>query len=260
MKHNIIVIAGTADARHIIHELAALELNITATVATWFGKELLSEHRGIDIRDGRLDAEEMKKLIGETSADCLVDASHPFAREVSVNAIKACSELNVPYIRFERQGLENDYGSVIIADDFEDAAKKASKYHGNIFLTIGSNNLDHFIKNIADFKERLFVRVLPDSRVLSRCEAVGLNPGNIIAIKGPFTEEMNIEMLKYTEADVIVMKDSGETGGTFEKISAARKLGIPVIMVRKPDIQYTNMVSTVDGVTSFVRKLLIRGR
>lgn len=260
MKLNVLVIAGTADARQIIKELSELKYNVTATVATTYGKELLKENSVLDIRAGKLNTEEMKRMLKELSAECVVDASHPFAKEVSLNAISSCSELDVPYIRFERTGLDSGLDGIILADDFEAAARKASEYQGNIFLTVGSNNLVSFTKHITDYEKRLFVRVLPDSKVLARCEAIGLNPGNIIAIKGPFSEAINIEMLKYTNASVIVTKDSGETGGTVEKVGAAKRLGIPVIMVRRPDIQYPRVVNTVEGVLGFVKGIAKKGR
>jgi precorrin-6A/cobalt-precorrin-6A reductase len=217
---DIIVIAGTVDAREIIYELAKLEINITATVATRFGNELIGELNNVHISEGKLTADEMADLIIKSDAKCIVDASHPYAREASLNAMKACEDLGVIYIRYERDETCVENNNFIYVSDFDEAAEKADMLEGNILLTTGSNNLDVFIKKISNFKKRIFVRVLPDSRVIEKCEEAGLTAYNIIAIKGPFTIDMNIEMLKHCNAKVMITKDSGIEGGTLEKIKA----------------------------------------
>jgi len=79
---------------------------------------------------------------------------------------------------------------------------------------------------------------LPVSKVLLLCEELGLNPDNIIAMKGPFSEEMNRAMFAMQDVSVVVTKDSGGAGGTLDKIRAAKAAGIPVIVVKRPTIDY----------------------
>jgi len=252
---SVIVIAGTADSRQVITELTRCGFRVIATVATGFGKELLSEYQGVEIREGRLGSEDMKLLIKETEAVCLVDASHPFAREVSLNALGACRELDLPYLRYEREEVDSDDSNIVHAVDFEEAAQIASRLDGNILLTTGSNTLGIFVNSIPDYKKRLFARVLPESGVIRKCEDLGLSANNIIAMKGPFTESMNIETIRYTNASVLVTKDSGTAGGTREKLDAAKKMGISVIMIEKPRVQYSNIVKEINQVTAFVTRI-----
>lgn len=252
----VIVIAGTIDARQIIGELIKLNVSVVATVTTTFGTELLNEYQGLKVYEGKLNSGEMIKLINETHASCLIDASHPYAGNVSVNAITACETAKITYLRFERDESRVEYSNITRVKDFIEAAKLAESFQGNIFLTVGSNNLEIFTGIIPDFKERLFVRVLPDSKVLIKCESAGLSAKNIIAIKGPFTEEMNIAMLKACNASVIVTKDSGDAGGTAEKLGAAQKLGVPVIMVERPHVDYGKKVSSIEEVIEFYKGLI----
>ncbi|MCX7711184.1 MAG: cobalt-precorrin-6A reductase [Clostridia bacterium] len=251
----IIVIAGTVDARQIAKKLIETGMSVIATVATGYGKELLNEREGIDVREGRLNAEELEKLIEETAAECLVDASHPYAKEISINAMEACGRLKIAYVRYERPETEKNYTNLIPVRDYEEAAKTAAGFPGNIFLTVGSNHIECFAKHTPDYKNRLYARVLPESGVLAKCEAAGLNANNIIALKGPFSEELNIQMLKHVKASVLVTKDSGDAGGTEEKIRAAEKLRIPVIMIRKPQIVYPNQVNRIEAVLDFVKRI-----
>ena len=112
---------------------------------------------------------------------------------------------------------------------------------------------------IPDFKGRIFARVLPDSKVIEKCERLGLDAGSIIAVKGPFSEAMNIEMLKHCNVSVMVTKDSGNAGGNDEKINAALKMSIPVIMVERPDIYYGRTASALEEVRAFGESIAERG-
>jgi precorrin-6x reductase len=257
--NGIMVLAGTKDARDIAAALAGLGADVLATVTTGFGRELLEAGGGVRVNEGRLDAEEMKRLIEENGILCVVDASHPFAREASVNAIRACEETGVEYLRFERQNTVIEAGSVILVKSFEAAAEKANEIQGNILLTIGSNHIGVFAGRVENYKERLYARVLPDSRMVERCERAGLTAGNIIAMKGPFSEELNMEIIKYCRAAVLVTKESGDAGGTKEKIGAASRLGIPVILVERPEMAYGRTAGTVREVEAFVKARLSQG-
>lgn len=252
--NRIMVIAGTKDARDIIGELIKMQADVLATVTTSYGRELLETCPGIRVHEGKLDLAGITGLVQKNNISCIVDASHPFAKEVSMNAIRSCDETGSAYLRFERKNTSAQDNTVIQVKSFEEAAEAAAKFDGNIFLTIGSNHIGVFTKGISDYKMRLYARVLPDSRMVAKCEEAGLSAGRIIAIKGPFSEEMNLEMLKYCKAAVMVTKESGETGGTDQKLDAAAKLGIPVVLVERPDINYPRMASSIDEVVEFVRK------
>jgi precorrin-6A/cobalt-precorrin-6A reductase len=251
----VLVIAGTADARCIIEELVKSGVNITATVTTRLGKDLLSAYEQVDAREGRLILKGMVGLIEEVKPGCLIDASHPFAREVSLNAIKACKKMSIPYMRYERAETVLYNEKVIRVSNFEEAAEEVKNHDGNIFLTIGSGKLEMFTGIPGIDKKRIFIRVLPESKVIEKCERLGLDARNIFAMKGPFSEEMNMELLKHCNASVMVTKDSGSIGGSEKKISAARKLGIPVLMVDRPEIEYGCVVHDVDDVVAYVKNI-----
>ncbi|MCX7746406.1 MAG: precorrin-6A reductase [Clostridia bacterium] len=250
----VLVIGGTSDARELILEILELNMEVIATVTTPFGAELLKERKGLTVLTGKLDAFHMENLIRDSGSKCVVDASHPYAAYVSENTIAAAKGAEVPYIRYERPGSDNGDLDVLRVLSFEEAAEKVKHMKGNLFLTIGSNHIPLFVTRISDYRERLFVRVLPDSKVIGKCEELGLTAGNIFAAKGPFSERMNMEMLKHCNAKVLVTKDSGDTGGTMEKISAAKKLGVKVVLVHRPDVEYSNLAGSFEEVIDFLRK------
>ncbi len=258
---DVVVIAGTSEARQIIDRLLNNNVKVAATVTTGYGSELLGEHPNLRIYQGRLSGEEIAGLITGLKAKCLVDASHPFARDVSLNAIQACSVAQVPYLRFEREGAKGpETDGVVCVGDFKQAAQEVAGMDGNILLTIGSNNLGIFTKSIPDYRKRLFARVLPESSVVAKCEAAGLVASNIIAVKGPFSYEMNLEMIKYCHARILVTKDSGKAGGVDDKLKAAKDAGIEVVLIKKPDIRYNDTVSSIDEVVGFAESCMARDR
>ncbi len=250
----IMVIAGTVDARAIIGELVKEYSGVVATVTTDYGRELLKGYAGLEVYRGKLDGPGMESFIGERDIRCLVDASHPFAREASENALAACSARAIPYLRYERRSVEGEWGTVLKVKSFEEAAEAAGRLEGNILLTVGSNQIKLFTEAVKDYKERLFARILPDSKMMARCEAAGLTARNLIAMKGPFSVEMNVELLKYCGASILVTKESGREGGMPEKLEAAERLGVRVILVERPEVAYTNKVESIEEVLAFVRQ------
>lgn len=247
----IIIIAGTSDARFLIERITSRGIAVVATTATGFGAGLLKLVKGVSIREGRMDSAGIVDLISQTGASGLIDASHPYAVEVSANAIEACKTAGIKYLRYERAETIYRGANFIEASSYEDAAQKANAVDGNIFLTTGSKSLEVFIENTCDYKKRLFARVLSDSTVIAKCEALGLTAANIFAARGPFSEEMNVQMLLHCKAAVMVTKNSGEEGGMPEKMLAAKRLGIPVVVIKRPDIDYPNMTGSFVAVVEF---------
>ncbi len=81
---------------------------------------------------------------------------------------------------------------------------------------------------------RTLARVLPDSRVLEHCEALGIRGKHLIAMQGPFSAELNEAMLRQTGAGWLVTKESGGRGGFAEKLEAAGRCGIRTVVIGRP--------------------------
>jgi precorrin-6x reductase len=256
---DVLVIAGTADARQIIAALTKLKIKVAATVTTSLGNEFLQPYDHLTVYEGGLDAVAMAALIKNTQPACLVDASHPFALAASANASRACHLTGLTYLRFERAPTPVRGLMAVRVPDFKSAAGRLREMPGNILLAIGSRQLEIFTRDIPDFKDRLFVRVLPTSQILAECERLGLSAKNILAIKGPFSEEMNVEMLKYCQAQVMVTKDSGEIGGTLEKLRAANRLAVPALLIDRPPIPYGTRTAEIPEIIKLVQAC-INGR
>ena len=182
----IFVAAGTQDGRELAGFLLARGYAVTASVVSSYGEELLRRYKGIQINDKPLDAEGLLDYIKEHGIKCFIDASHPYAANVSVNAMQACHIAGIPYLRYERQESRLEYDRAFYVSSYAEAAEKASELGKNIFLTTGSRNLKAFAGAGCLKDCRIVCRVLPDPEVLAECAGLGFTPDNIIAMQGPF--------------------------------------------------------------------------
>ena len=249
----IFVIAGTEDGRELAGFLLNNDFEVTASVVSNYGKTLLERYEGIKINDKKLDENELVELLLTGDFEVLVDASHPYAVNVSQNAMAACHKADVPYIRYERGSIPFAYSKIFRVANYEEAAVKAADLGKNIFLTTGSRNLKIFFESPALRECNLIARVLPTAEVLTECEKLGFNPQNIVAMQGRFSTELNMELFKHYKADVIVSKDSGQIGGVDTKLTAAEKLNLPVVLIDRPAIHYDNVVSNFNDILTFCK-------
>lgn len=251
----IFIAAGTKDGRELTERLVATGERVMASVVSTYGEQLLASCKGrLSINDRPLDEEGLSQCIQDQGIRVLVDASHPYAINVSKNAMKACHREGIPYIRYERDITKITYKNIHVVHSYEEAAALSACLGKNIFLTTGSRNLQKFVQAEALAGCQLIARVLPTSEVLGLCEDLALSPRQIIAMQGPFSKELNRAMFVQCRADVIVTKNSGSIGGTDTKLEAAEELGLPVVLIDRPVLDYDHVAHTYDEVIRFVEE------
>ncbi|MGL5754411.1 MAG: cobalt-precorrin-6A reductase [Paraclostridium sp.] len=247
----ILVLGGTSDSTRICNLLNEMNKEYIVSVTTQYGADLASKvAKNIVIK--RMNMEYMINFINENNIDLIIDSTHPYAIEVSKNAIEVAGILNINYIRYERKSLleDLDYDKVIKVKNTEEAYKQANKIGKNIFLGTGSKTIKEFTDNLKN--KNIIARVLPTSEVITMCEEVGLNADNIIAMKGPFSESINKEMYKQYNVDLVITKESGIEGGFLEKVNAAKSLSIPVIVIVREKLNYPNIVNDIKNIKDLV--------
>lgn len=253
MNTKVFLIAGTEDGRNLAKFLLEKGFDVTASVVSDYGRKLLASCAGIKINDKPLDAGELEKLLRTGKFKFIVDASHPYAKNISENAIQAAQIAQILYIRYERAEVELDYEKIFRVEGYEAAAIKAKQLGNNIYLTTGSRSLKIFVDLLKNCN--LTVRILPTAEVLAQCEALGLSPKQIVAMQGPFSTELNVELFKNASAEVIITKNSGKIGGADTKIQAAQILNLPIVMIERPKVFYPNLAATFDEVLTLLRVL-----
>lgn len=250
----IMVMAGTRDAVRIIAKLSTFEDNeILATTTTGYGGELARSAGASHVISKGLDVDEMIQILSQESIEVLVDATHPFAAEATRNAIKASKIAGINYLRFERPQILLPEDDLIyefrsfeeaaskvkeIAENLEKGAEKDLKDKNNLNPKVmhlaGVSTLHHLTKLISP--ETIVARVVPSIYSLNKCLELGLTGENIIAMQGTFSKKFNKVLMEEYNASVVLTKESGETGGTPSKLEAAIELGIPVVVVTRPEV------------------------
>ena len=228
----ICIFAGTTEARWLVELLSAQPVAVTACVATEYGETLLPEASSVTVRSGRIPVGEIIEMLSKTKFDLVIDATHPYAASITESVAHACAETGTDYLRLLREESDKVSG-VQYASSAEDAAAFLSKTDGNILLTTGSKDLKTYSK-IKDFTARVYARVLPLDASLALCREAGVQPSHILAMQGPFSEEMDTAMLRAVSARWLVTKDGGEAGGFSAKVAAARKAGADVLVIGRP--------------------------
>lgn len=223
----VLLFGGTGDGRALAEWMLARGLDATVCVATEYGETLLPE--GMKVHVGRLDADGMAELMAD-GCTLVIDATHPYAVEVTENIRAASERTGLPYLRLLRQSDGEDLCHK--AENMTVAAEMLERLPGNVLLTTGSKELDHFAR--PGLRERCFPRVLPMADSLERCLALGFPPRNIICMQGPFTREMNVATLHQFHIDTLVTKDTGGYGGFRAKAEAAKEAGCALLVVERP--------------------------
>jgi precorrin-6x reductase cbiJ/cobK len=242
----VLIYSGTTEGRMLAQQLAQAGIECDVHVATEYGQIVMPQLDRVNVHVGRLDANEMYEAARNGYA-AVVDATHPFATEVSANIRKSLETLDVPYIRLARKmdivtdtAQENEGGNtgnrnsgnghVRYFADYESCAAALEATDGNILLTTGSKELGIFC-NDGKLCERLYVRVLPGQDNIALCEAAGIRGKQIIAMQGPFSTEMNTALINQFSIKYLVTKASGEHSGFAEKLEAARNCGIEAFVI-----------------------------
>lgn len=232
----ILLLGGTSETAALAAALAAAGHRVVVSTATEAPLELPA-HPLVSRRCGRLDATAMTNYLRDSSTSALVDAAHPYATETHANAEQAARAAAIPYFRWCRaeSGLDGLEG-VAVAIDHDDAARLAFSYGRTVLLTVGSRNLEPYVREAARTGLGLFARVLPLKESLDACHRAGLPEAAILAARGPFSVEENRAAIRLAGAGTVVTKDGGIEGGLPAKIEAARIEGCRLVVVRRPAV------------------------
>lgn len=227
---NLCIFGGTSEGRILAQKLKDTK-NITLCTATDYGAAVLKDLDDISVVKGRMDSKQMMDFFALHDFDCIIDATHPYAQEATINISKAAKTKNIPLIRIIRENDETVENAVYF-DSNAQAAAFLKNTQGNILVTTGAGGISMYDDILS---ERLFVRILPCVSSLKACESAGIKQSNIIASQGPFSYDTNFTLMKEKNIKYLVTKSSGNAGGFNEKIRAALALNIVPVIIGRPD-------------------------
>lgn len=231
--NDVLLFAGTTEGRLVAEACRGQTVTLHVSVATEYGETLIEEADNICVRSGRRNAAEMASLICQTGAELVIDATHPYAAAVTQALRDACRETGTEYLRLLR--AEDHVGTehCIFVDSTDDAVAYLNSVPGSALLTVGAKELARYTA-VSDYKNRLFARVLSLPQSVKQAAACGFEGRRLIAMQGPFTEAFNEALLRMLDVQYLVTKDSGFEGGFSEKLRAAEKCGVKLIVIRRP--------------------------
>ena len=240
-----LVFAGTTEGREAALMLAKRGMRVTAFTATDYGHEVLDGAadglQNLAVESGRLSEEQIRELLmGEAPDTLVIDATHPYAAQVTANIRRACVDAQKRYIRIVRKStFAGEPAGVTVLADAQALCEWANREENikkKILLTTGSKDLMIYTA-IDSYRDRVWPRILPDMDSLRIATELGYKKSNIICMQGPFSTEMNIAMIKSVGAQVLVTKDTGKTGGFDSKLEAALRSGIEAVVIGRPSDQ-----------------------
>lgn len=243
---SVLLLGGTAEARRLAELLVAEEVPVVTSLAG-------------DVADLRQPPGEVRvggfggvpglvAYLLDNGITAVVDATHPFAAQITTNAAAACKQAGVPLLRLSRPSWSSrpDAASWHWVDTMADARRAAERLGERVFLAIGRQHLGEF----ADWTGRhILVRVIDDPEFFLPAT------WEVLRARGPFARDDEVELLRSHSIDVMVAKDSG--GPTDIKLDAAASLGVSVVMVRRPAVpEGVQIAASVPESAEWVRATL----
>ena len=216
-----LILGGTTEAVQLAQACAAIpELEITTSLA---GRTRAPAAPPGAVRVGGFGGVDgLGRYLRTQAIDRLVDATHPFARQIGRHAVQACRAAGVPRLRLLRPPWQREPGDRWTeVESLAEAARRLPQ-RARVFLSVGRSDLCAF----AALQHWFLVRTIEPAE---RC----LAHARWLAERGPFHLEDELALLRAHKVDVVVTKASGGEA-TYAKLAAARQLGLPVIMVRRP--------------------------
>lgn len=221
----ILILGGTADARHLASRLAAMPgLDVTMSLA---GRTENPRTQPVATRVGGFGgAAGLAQYLVREKIDLLVDATHPFAARIGANAVAATAQTGIPLIALARPQWQRRPGDEWIeARDMSHAAALLPEEPATIFLAVGRQEVAPFV---AHARHRYIVRSVDP--VAPHDLPAG---ATVILARGPFAAADEERLFATQGVDIVVSKNSGGAA-TYGKIAAARALSLPVIMIARP--------------------------
>lgn len=243
------IIGGTKDSRIFVEKLIENLKNLeeensknnilndfVITVVSDYGEKLLEEYKnyGLKIIKKSMNEEEIEKFIEDKNIKRIFDFSHPYAVEISKNAMEASIKKGVDYYRYERKEIK--YEKALEFYDIKSLVSYVENISENILVTLGTNEAKSFkgLKNL----NKIYFRVLPVKESIEKLENIGVFAKNIIGLQGPFSKEFNKTICKNYDIKYLITKESGDTGGELEKLETAKEENIILVILKRPKVKY----------------------
>ncbi|WP_428512656.1 cobalt-precorrin-6A reductase [Roseovarius sp.] len=248
MTPTVLLLGGTTEAMQMGKALAAQGVRATISLA---GRVKTPADQPLPVRVGGFGGVDgLVDYLGSQGVTHVIDATHPFAAQMSANAVSACDALDLPLLALTRApwqaGAQDRWTHV---RDVEGAAAALAGPARRVFLALGRMNLPAF----AAQPQHDYLLRLVDAP-----EGLPLPKAQVVVDRGPFDLEGDLALMRAHGTDLVVSKNAGGTGAQA-KIIAARQLGLPVVMIDRPAIPPRTEAHSVQEALDWLHGVTARG-
>lgn len=231
------LIGGTSESAELANQLIQRGIPLVVTVTTESARSLYPALTRSQVWIGRLTPQTIRDFIQTHQIRKVLDASHPFAVEISQLAIATAAQMNLPYLRFERPSLKRESTAPLIdLDTLETLLAGEYLSDQRVLLTLGYRYLAQF--QPWQPRATLFARILPSIPALTAALAAGFSSDRLIALRPPVALELERAIWQHWQITTVVTKASGLAGGELIKRQLAREMGVRLILINRPSLQY----------------------
>jgi precorrin-6A/cobalt-precorrin-6A reductase len=250
MPLRVLILGGTTEASALARQVAgdarlAPILSLAGRTANPRPQPIATRTGGFGGIDG------LVRFLRDDAIDAVIDATHPYADQMSAHAVAACRETGVPLGSLVRPAWQPDAGDRWqVVPDFDAAARALGTTPRRVFLSLGRQELHVF----AAAPQHHYI-----ARLIERPERQDLPPDlRLIQARGPFDRDAQRRLLAGERIEVVVSKNAGGEA-TYAKIEAARMLGLPVVMIARPHKPASHVLAGVEQAVAWLHGLAPRG-
>lgn len=234
----VVILGGTAEARRLADTLIDAHGERLRVITSLAGRTKNPRLPKGEVREGGFGgAAGLADYLKDIGADLLIDATHPYAAQISAHAAEAADSTGVPRLLLDRPAwVEQEGDRWIHVKDIGSAVREISRKSDACLITTGINGLDAFTPIVTT---KLFVRLI------EKPEALPLRDAEVVIGTPPYRKSDEIALMQLLGIDLMVTKNAGGEA-TYAKIEAARALGVEVIMIDRPALPPGDVVNNVD--------------
>jgi len=245
------LIGGTSESRQLAQGLVEQGLECVVTVTTESARSLYPSCPQLTVKVGKLKASSLDEFRRSHQIGLILDASHPWARQISQQAIVYSEGSKIPYLRYERPPVtpSSDSDRNLTLDSFATLLTGEYLTDQRVFLTVGSQRLPLF--QPWQHRATLFARVLPSIDSIQVAQEAGFSSDRLIAIRPPVPEALELALWQHWQISLVVTKASGNAGGEAIKRQLCDRLGIPLITITRPKMTYPQQTHDIQEAINF---------
>lgn len=256
MSDRLWLIGGTQDSKILAQHLVEAGIPCVVSVTTESARSLYPVAPTLVCHVGTLNASQITEFVQRYRVIGILDASHPFAVDISQQAIALAQTLKLPYLRYERPTIDSDPRSEPFsetANSLQTVLASGALQGERVLFTLGYRWLGQ-LKAYQD-QAVLFARILPSEVALKAAIAAGFTPDRLIALRPPISPSLERALWQQWRISVVVTKASGAPGGEDVKRQLAKELGIRCVAIARPAIPYPQWTSDLTTSLAFCKQV-----